>query len=197
MRLISLAIVAAMVSFPASAREPDKPVTQKNVTAGDVAATPFTDLNLRKGEIPPLLVAAEQQPYSLQGLATCQQLAAAIGEFDAILGDDLDVPQPGTQRTSAGRLAQSVVGSFIPFRGLIREVSGASKRQRELQAAILAGVGRRSFLKGIGQQRGCRYPARSITPEVYAQRMADIESGKIRDDDKDSESKNDRDRRRR
>jgi hypothetical protein len=183
MRLFKLAILAALASVPAIAREPDqpaaqRPVTQRDVSAGEVAATPVTDLNLRKGEIPPLLAAAGEQPYTLQGLATCQQLAAAIGELDAVLGDDLDTPKDGERRTSPGRLAQSVVGSFIPFRGVIREVSGANSKQRELQAAILAGVARRSFLKGTGQARGCRYPARSVTPDIYAQQLAAIEARK-------------------
>ena len=167
---VLLAIPAA-AREPADTREPDKPVTSKDVSAGDVAATPVTDLNLRKGEIPPALTAAVQQTYSLSGLVSCQQLAAEIGELDAALGDDVDLPQTAERRTSPGRVAQSVVGSFIPFRGVIREVSGAGNRERELQSAVLAGVARRAFLKGTGQARGCRYPARSATLAVYNQRM--------------------------
>lgn len=178
MRRFILAIAAAAASAPVMAAAPDKPVTQKDVTAGDVAATPMTDLNLRKGEIPAILTAATEQPYTLLGLTNCQQLAAAIGEFDAVLGDDLDTPKEGERRTTPGRLAQSVVGSFIPFRGIIREVSGANSKQRELQNAIQAGVARRSFLKGYGQARGCRYPARSVTPDIYARQLAEIEARK-------------------
>lgn len=176
MRLATAAALAVLAALPALAAEPEKPVTRKDVTAGDVAATPVTDLNLKKGEIPPLLTAAIQRPYTLQGLGGCQQLAAAIGELDAVLGDDIDVPQPGGRRTTPGHVAQEVAGSFIPFRGVIREVSGANSRNRELQSAIYAGVARRSFLKGIGESRGCRYPARSITPEVYARRQAELEA---------------------
>ena len=182
MRLCIAAIIAALAAVPAIAGAPDKPVTDKGVTAGDVAATPVTDLNLRKNEIPPLLVAAGQQPYTLARLGGCQQLAAAIGELDALLGEDIDMPQAGERRTTPGRMAQSVVGSFIPFRGLIREVSGASSRDKELQAAILAGIARRSFLKGVGETRGCRYPARAATPEIYARRMAELEAQQAADD---------------
>ena len=178
MRLSSLAMLAALASAPAMAAAPDKPVTQRDVTAGDVATTPMTDLNLRKGEIPAILTAATEQPYTLVGLTNCQHLAAAIGELDAVLGDDLDTPKEGERRTTPGRLAQSVVGSFIPFRGIIREVSGANSKQRELQNAIQAGVARRSFLKGYGQARGCRYPARSVTPDIYARQLAEIEARK-------------------
>jgi hypothetical protein len=128
-----------------------------------VAETPVTDLNITKKHIPLVLVAAEQHPYTLSGIGSCQRLTSAIHELNAVLGDDFDLPHGGGKRTSPGRVAQSVVGSFIPFRGVIREVSGANAHDREMQAAILAGVARRSFLKGIGQAKGCRYPARSAT----------------------------------
>ncbi len=170
----------ALLASPALAGDPDdadKPVMQKDVTARDVVSTPATDLNLKKDEIPALLTAAEQRPYTLRGLDTCRQLATEIGKFDAALGDDVDVPQTEGRRTTPGRVAQSVVGSFIPFRGIIREISGANNHDRALRSAILAGVARRSFLKGIGQGKGCRYPARSATLDVYNQRMAALDTG--------------------
>ena len=176
-----LAIAAVMLPVSAAAREPEKAIVSKDVTAKDVAATPVTDLNLRKGEIPPVLTAAVQQAYSLRGLGNCQQLASAIGELDAVLGDDVDLPQTGERRISGGRLAQSVVGSFIPFRGVIREMSGASNRDRELQSAVLAGVARRAFLKGTGQARGCRYPARSATLEDFNRRLAELNAEQSRE----------------
>ena len=183
MRGMTLTALSAFSLFAAPAiaaepDEPDKPVTQKDVTAKDVVTTPATDLNLTKDEIPALLTAAEQRPYTLRGLDTCRQLAAAIGELDAVLGDDVDVPQAEGKRVSAGRVAQSVVGSFIPFRGIIREISGANSHDRALRTAILAGVARRSFLKGIGQGKGCRYPARSATLDVFNARMAALEEGR-------------------
>ena len=187
MRIALLAALAAFTlqSLPALAREPDsrreparpvtsKPVTSKDVRAGDVVATPLADLNLKKGDIPPLLFAAVQRTYGLQGLGNCQQIAEAIGELDALLGDDLDLPQPGGRHTSPGQVAQYAVGSFIPFRDVIREVSGASRHDREFQSAVIAGMVRRAFLKGIGQARGCSYPARSATLAVFNQRLAQL-----------------------
>lgn len=157
-------------------KEPDKPITQQDVGAKDVALTPLSDLNLKKGEIPPKLLDARDDPYSLSGLARCPQLAAEIGELDAILGEDIDVAQAKRGSISPGRAAQEALGSFIPFRGLIREVSGANAQQRKIQAAILAGTARRAFLKGVGQQRGCRYPARSATPQIVAQAQAEADT---------------------
>lgn len=167
----SLMLLAALAATPALAREPEKPVTDKTLSAIDVAATPVTDLNLRKNEIPGVLLAAQEQPYAISGLTKCNRIAAAVGELDAVLGDDIDVaPDEARRGPDAGKLAQWAVASFIPFRGAIRELSGANETQRRLQVAIQAGISRRAFLKGVGQARGCRYPARAATPAVLAQR---------------------------
>lgn len=152
--------------------KPEKPVLEKDLSPTDVVATPANDLNLRKDEIPPLLLTAQERPYVLRGITSCAQIGAAIGQLDAVLGEDIDLPRESRRRMQPGRVAQSVIGNFIPFRGVIREVSGANAHDRALQAAVLAGVARRAFLKGIGQGKGCRYPARSATLEVFNQRMA-------------------------
>lgn len=170
----ALAVSPAMArDEPAEAEKPKAPITSKEISAVDVAATPMSDLNLRKDEIPQILIDAQTSPYSVNGLSRCPQIAAKVGEFDAILGDDIDLPQTEGRRVSGGRVAQWVVGSFIPFRGLIREVSGANGQQLRLQAAIQAGVARRSFLKGLGEAKGCRYPARSATREIWDQKVAE------------------------
>ncbi len=173
--VLRLSIAASLLlAPPAFAREPTKPVSDKDPTAADIATTPIDDLNLKKGHVPPVLVSAVQRPYGLQDLGNCARLSAAIGELDTVLGDDVDLPQAGGGHTSAGRVAQSVATSFIPFRGVIREVTGASARKRELEEAVYAGAARRAFLKGVGEARGCAYPARSVTPRVFAERMATI-----------------------
>jgi hypothetical protein len=188
MRSVTLSIVSTLALFATpvlagepnkdqesdKTQEPDKPVTNHEVGAKEVIETPTTDLNITKTHIPLVLVAAQQQPYTLSGLGTCQRLAAGIGELDAVLGDDLDLPRSNGKATSPGRVAQSVVNSFIPFSGVIREVSGANAHDREMQAAILAGVARRSFLKGVGQAKGCRYPARSATLSMINQKAATL-----------------------
>ncbi|MEP7221233.1 MAG: hypothetical protein ABI673_01055 [Novosphingobium sp.] len=147
----------------------EKPVGEKDASAVDVAATPASDLNLRKTAIPQVLLDAQVDPYTLYRMTRCPQIVAAITELDGVLGDDIDVAEAKSNKLQAGRVAQSVVGSFIPFRGIIREVSGANGQDRKLQAAILAGTARRSFLKGIGQQRGCAWPARSATTAIFTQ----------------------------
>lgn len=164
--LIALALLAPTLLAPAplaaqdpKTKEPEKPITERSPTMGDAVATPASDLNIKKDAIPPLLIAAQERPYDLAKLKRCTDIAAAVGELDAVLGPDIDLPQDAARRTSAGSVAQAAVGSFIPFRGLIREISGANDSQRKLQAAVQAGIARRSFLKGVGGARGCRYPA--------------------------------------
>ena len=158
--------------------KPARPVTDRDPNAVDVVATPVSDLNLRKGEIPPILLAAQDNPYGLAGLRHCAELAAEVRRFDTVLGDDFDVAEATNRKLSAGKVAQSVVGSFIPFRGLIREISGANESERRLQYAIYAGSARRAFLKGVGLQRGCPWPARPATPAVIARVRAQAEAAK-------------------
>ena len=146
---------------PIEAKEADKPVSDREPSMGDAMATPASDLNLKKDTIPPLLLTAQERPYTLVGLRRCPEIAAAVGELDAVLGPDVDLPADAKGRVTAGRVAQAAVGSFIPFRGLIREISGANEQERKIQAAVQAGVARRAYLKGVGEARGCRYPARS------------------------------------
>lgn len=173
-----LLLTAALFSVPAEAQEQEKtteaarPLSDQTVTAGDVATTPLTDLNLKRDAIPPLLIAAQERPYDLAGLRRCTQIAAAIGDLDIALGEDIDVAQARQQGVSVGQVAQSALGSFIPFRGVIRELSGANAQERKVESAVYAGSVRRAFLKGVGQTRGCRYPARSATAAVLARRDA-------------------------
>jgi hypothetical protein len=166
------AMAALLLAAPAAARQA-APIGDRDPNAVDIAKTPVTDLNIDKQQIPELLILAQQKPYDIEGLEHCSQLSEAVVQFDEVLGADLDLPQEARDRIDAGRIGKAVVNSFIPFRGVIREVSGASEHQRMVRAAIQAGLARRGFLKGVGEARGCSYPARSATREVVAQHLAD------------------------
>jgi len=172
--MTTLAVLAALaVAAPALAQDTDRPAATRDPDAQDVAMTPITDLNLSKSEIPALLLTAMKDPYASAGMAECSGIKSAIAELDSALGPDMDVSATDADRLSTGKVAQSLVGSFIPFRGVLRELSGAAGHQRELQAAIYAGAVRRGFLKGLGQQKGCAYPARPAFARVnFAQPAA-------------------------
>jgi hypothetical protein len=181
---VSAAMMVAMVATPAMAGQEDKAITNRDPNAMDVAKTPIDDLNVgRDREIPPLLIAATGEPYTLKGLGKCRQLAGAIQELDEVLGPDIDLPASERDRISAGRVGKWVVASFIPFRGLIREVSGANAQDRKVNAAIQAGLTRRGFLKGVGSAKGCRYPASPATAGVVQAHLDKRDAGKTKGKD--------------
>jgi hypothetical protein len=152
-------------------------VDPDNVKAEDVAMSPLADIGLRKKELPVVLEAAMTKPYDMTGIKSCTGLTTAIMDLDVALGDDIDVAYGKTTSekvgNSAGVVAKSLIGSFIPFRGVIRELSGANANERLWGRALYAGAARRAFLKGMGEQRGCAYPARSATPQVVASLAAE------------------------
>ncbi|MDO9488395.1 MAG: hypothetical protein Q7J32_08480 [Sphingomonadaceae bacterium] len=127
--------------------------------ASDIATQPVRDVGLDKDEIPAPLVAAVAKPYSLAGLKRCSQLGASIANLSAILGPDFGTA-PAAEENRAGKIAEAggkaVVNSIIPFRGLVREFTGAAPAQRRMNVAIDAGYARRGFLRGVYTQRGCK-----------------------------------------
>lgn len=153
--LIALASAAALPAHAQVMAEPD---------AVEVAKTPLRDLNIDGRDIPEVLKAAAENPYAANGLSRCNAIVSQIAALDTVLGADYDLAQgKGNDRISEGRIGQSVVGSVIPFRGILREVTGAAENDRALRAAYTAGMARRAFLKGLGMGKGCAYPARPRT----------------------------------
>ncbi|MFM2370788.1 MAG: hypothetical protein RIS85_510, partial [Pseudomonadota bacterium] len=130
-------IASSAIAIPAAAQTA---VSQETVTAGDVVTKPLSDFNLKKDEIPEVLISAREKPYDLTGMKRCPAFASAISNLDAVLGDDIDVARDdGKATVSVGNIAKSLVGSLIPFGGVIREISGANAQQRKWQEAIYAG----------------------------------------------------------
>ncbi len=127
--------------------------------AGEIAVQPARDVGIAKAEIPPALTLAVANPYSLKGLKRCPDLRTAIGALNAVLGPDFS----GTvlrNESRVGKLAEAggktVVNSILPFRGLVREVSGAAPAERRKNAAIDAGYARRGYLRGVYETRRCK-----------------------------------------
>lgn len=154
---IALGVMLAAV-IPAAAAHAQMQSEDPDVM--DVARTPLEDLNIESKDIPEVLVAAVRNPYDSTGILNCNHVVAQIAVLDNVLGPDFDIPREERANISAGRVAKSVVGSFIPFRGIVREVTGANKKRNERRLAFTAGMVRRGYLKGMGEARGCSYPAR-------------------------------------
>jgi hypothetical protein len=146
-------------------------------------ASPLVDLNLKRKPIPPVLIRAMENPYDLQQLERCEQIAAEVGKLDEVLGYDYDEPPPPKEDESmtekGGEMANdAAIGavkgaarSIIPFRGLVRQISGADTHAKLVDKAILAGRVRRAYLKGIGMNKNCAPPAAPswFKPKIYVQ----------------------------
>jgi hypothetical protein len=127
--------------------------------AGKIASQPARDVGISKEKIPPILDAAVTDTYA-RPKSSCSSISKELVQLNAALGPDFDGPQKGddqlTKLAEAG--GQTVVNSLIPFRGLVREVTGAAADERRLRAAINAGVARRGFLRGIAAAKTCKLP---------------------------------------
>lgn len=138
--------------------EPQKPNDEAGRAMGDIVTAPLQDANIKTKRIPEVLELARGRPYETSGLRNCAAINRNIAALTEVLGADFDTPED--RRPNRGRQAASVgkavVQSFIPFRGVIREVTGAASAQREWDAAVDAGIARRGFLRGVARMRGCR-----------------------------------------
>ena len=119
----------------------------------DAAATPLRDIGIMQRKVDPSLQQARQAPYSVAQVKECSDATAEIAQLDAVLGPDIDAGATNT-RTKTQMVkafaADAVSGVVkIPFRSVVRIVSGADRRDRERQDAIMAGMARRAFLKGV------------------------------------------------
>lgn len=124
--------------------------------AVNAATQPLSDLNLRKTAIPPLLLRAQARPYDLLDIRDCDAVRAEIAGLERLLGPDADArPESESGVNAALKAGGDVLGSVIPFRGLVRQLSGASEHQARWRSAIYAGVARRSYLKGYGKALNC------------------------------------------
>ncbi len=155
----------------------DATVTARDRFSGGVegaARAPARDFNLERKEIPPTLKALEAA-YIDSTKLTCQSIADEILALTAELGldeDELRHQVDASQGEKAGKVAseaaldvvEGITTGFIPFRGVIRRVSGAHAYEKRFRAATLTGLKRRAYLKGIGAAKGCPPPASPVPP---------------------------------
>lgn len=155
----TLLLFAVAGSSPAPAQTA---VAPQAVTAADIAGKPLDDLNLRKDKarIAPVLEEAKDHPYATSGMGRCIALNREVARLDEALGPDIDSASTQSERQkrdrAVGGTARSVVGSLIPFDGVIRQISGANAAEGHRAMFLYAGSVRRAFLKGYARARGCR-----------------------------------------
>lgn len=116
---------------------------------GAAIQQPMRDLSLIRDLVPEALLRAAAAPYALQDRETCASLGEEVTALDAALGPDLQAGAK-VQGDTVGGMAGALIGGAVglPFRGVVRRITGADQRDRALKAAVLAGMVRRGFLKG-------------------------------------------------
>jgi hypothetical protein len=150
--------------------------------AGRAVRAPLHDLNMAQEQIPPVLLRAEDRPYDLSDVDSCNDVLTKVAELDLALGPDVDMPKE-VRRTRASRgadfaaeaaldAAGSAVEHFIPMRSTIKQLTGATRYENHVKHAILSGEVRRSFLKTTGMAHNCTWPAAPLA--FKPTRIADV-----------------------
>jgi hypothetical protein len=157
--LMAMLLLGAPAPLLAQAQSQQTGADKLGQKAEGVVRQPIKDVGLMRENPPEVLRDAQKAPYTLAGLKSCADLKRAIGELDVVLGPDVDaVDDQGdalpTRLAEAG--AKSIVNALIPFRGLVREASGAAEADRKFRMMVAAGMARRGYLKGVAEQRKCR-----------------------------------------
>lgn len=149
----------AQLKPPVKPDEPGGRWGEAKKRAVDIGSQPARDVGASKREIPPILEKAFNDPYSLKGLKSCVSLANEVKALNTVLGPDYSVGNEYTENR-AGKLAEAggktIINSIIPFRGLVREVTGAAPADRHMNAVVDAGLARRGFLRGVHLKQGCK-----------------------------------------
>jgi hypothetical protein len=145
---------------------PIEPPNKVDKQVKDVVKSPLTDFNLGNDEMPAVLIKAKSQPYALPEDKSCSNLQSEVKDLNSVLGLDYDDKSEEEKKGLANKGAElagsAAVGALkrtvqdaIPYRGWIRKLSGAEKREKEVAASIAAGTARRAFLKGYASGIGC------------------------------------------
>ena len=137
---------------------------------GDAVTSPLVDLNVRRDQIPTVLLQAQANPYDRRNLNQCTTIGAEVARLDEALGPDRDEPpapdSPTLNERTQDALAEAMLAAirdattdFIPYRSWVRQLTGAQARSKAVQDAVEAGRLRRAFLKGLGMRADCSPPA--------------------------------------
>lgn len=121
------------------------------------AQQPLRDLNLLRDTPSEVLARARQSPYAPPADPACPAIAGELALLEAALGPDIDGQREAEKDDLASKLASDAIGDLIglPYRGIIRRVTGAERAEREARARKLAGSIRRGFLKGWARSLAC------------------------------------------
>lgn len=122
---------------------------------------PLRDLSILKEKPTETLRRAARAPYQLPEPNDCASLDAEIALLAEALGPDIALVGPDQASLTDDVVSGAVRSAMgLPMRGILRRLTGAERRDRVLERAILAGLSRRSFLNGVATGMGCRQATR-------------------------------------
>ena len=137
--------------------------TRFDSRVGAAMTSPLSDLNIVKSDIPEVLMNARKAPYLIVPGADCAWYEREIDSLNAVLGPDLDAVKVDANGNIVERelgnatinALKSFTEGFVPFRSWVRRLTGADSHAREVAAAGMAGIVRRSYLKGVSTAKSC------------------------------------------
>jgi len=138
----------------------------------EAAQSPLVDLNIKKDEIPESLTKIAANPYTMDGKPKCQAIRTELAQLDEVLGADAHYSidgklslkpeeSPDYVKEGAGMLQKEAIGfvagkaSIIPFRSIVRKVTGAEKHSKAVARAYESGKIRRAYLRGMSSAMRC------------------------------------------
>lgn len=146
----------------------DRAIQRSQDGFGEAALSPLEDVNLKRAKIPEEFKQI-RNPYAVDPEISCDKIAKEVTTLDGLLGRDWDIPPPDEKglsdqaadgaSTAFLDAVSSGASGFIPYRGLVRTVTGANSHASKVRKAYERGSHRRTFLKGIGLMKECSYPA--------------------------------------
>lgn len=139
---------------------------------------PLRDMNFVRDDVPQVLTGAQEAPYLNPLNASCADLAALITPLEAALGPDRGdgaVRAPSGGRSFVLGALADATRDVIPFRGVVRRVTGASRHDQKVREAREAGQLRRAYLKGYASANGCYGPPQqvAVTAPMAAVQLAE------------------------
>ncbi|MCE2927876.1 MAG: hypothetical protein LW823_09600 [Rickettsiales bacterium] len=151
--------------------------------AVEAAQSPLVDLNIKKQDIPEPLTLIAGNPYGMDGKPKCKHIQEEIATLDELLGADahyssdgkLSLNQedaPDYVKDGAGMLQKEAIGfvagkaSIIPFRSIVRKVTGADKHSKAVARAYESGKIRRAYLRGVSFSMKCKTPKTELAKKI-------------------------------
>lgn len=150
--LAKVGAIAAIIALSACSSTTTSDVKKRAKDAPrDIANAPAETLNLKNKKIPEFLADADEPYLDARG-KPCADISDEIVRLDEFLGPDWDSDEHYSKN---GGKNGNVFNALIPYRGIARFVSGASKHERNVLQASDYGSVRRAYLKTISKDKGC------------------------------------------